>query len=123
MKQFCCSLFEGSSKPSITKSLFTLTTEPGRAPTRVRAKSLSASEIEVSWKALPWNASKRRVLGYEVSSDEIPCLCVLPMDALLCVRVCVCMATNAVESCCLPLLMSVSGSCTLGIQDNSLLHA
>uniref|UniRef100_A0A672H149 Contactin-4-like n=1 Tax=Salarias fasciatus TaxID=181472 RepID=A0A672H149_SALFA len=41
--------------------------EPGRAPTRIRAKSLSASEIEVSWKALPWNASKKRVLGYEVS--------------------------------------------------------
>ncbi|KAK5913075.1 hypothetical protein CesoFtcFv8_002893 [Champsocephalus esox] len=40
--------------------------EPGRAPTRVHAKSLSASEIEVLWKALPWNTSKKRVLGYEL---------------------------------------------------------
>ncbi|XP_030634256.1 contactin-4 [Chanos chanos] len=40
--------------------------EPGRAPTRVRAKSLSASDVEVSWKALPWNSNKKRVLGYEV---------------------------------------------------------
>uniref|UniRef100_H3CPG9 Contactin 4 n=1 Tax=Tetraodon nigroviridis TaxID=99883 RepID=H3CPG9_TETNG len=39
--------------------------EPGRAPTRIRAKSLSASEIEV-WKALPWSVSKKRVLGYEL---------------------------------------------------------
>ncbi|MEQ2254738.1 Contactin-4 [Ilyodon furcidens] len=45
---------------------FFIQTEPGRAPTRIRGKSLSASEIEVSWKALPWNASKRRVLGYEL---------------------------------------------------------
>ena len=85
LKQFWCRRFEGSSKLSvaskITVSLFTLTPEPGRAPTRVRAKSLSASEIEVSWKALPWNASKKRVLGYEVSDTEIPCLCVPPQDA------------------------------------------
>ncbi|XP_061641967.1 contactin-4-like isoform X1 [Phyllopteryx taeniolatus] len=40
--------------------------EPARAPSRVRAKSLSASQIEVSWKALPWNARKKRVLGYEL---------------------------------------------------------
>ncbi|TKS71087.1 Contactin-4 Brain-derived immunoglobulin superfamily protein 2 [Collichthys lucidus] len=52
--------------PFHVKSLYALTPEPGRAPTRVRAKSLSASEIEVSWKALPWNASKKRVLGYEL---------------------------------------------------------
>lgn len=45
--------------------------EPGRAPTRVRARSLSASEIEVSWKALPWSVSKKRVLGYEVSYSKI----------------------------------------------------
>ncbi|MEQ2187334.1 hypothetical protein GOODEAATRI_003669 [Goodea atripinnis] len=45
--------------------------EPGRAPTRIRGKSLSASEIEVSWKALPWNASKRRVLGYEGGNRKL----------------------------------------------------
>lgn len=44
--------------------------EPGRAPTRVRAKSLSASEVEVSWKALPWSTSKKRVLGYEVRDGD-----------------------------------------------------
>lgn len=55
-------------------SFCTQTPEPGRAPTRVRAKSLSASEIEVTWKALPWNASKKRVLGYEVSCNKKHCL-------------------------------------------------
>ncbi|KTF75455.1 hypothetical protein cypCar_00020861 [Cyprinus carpio] len=40
--------------------------EPGRAPSRLRAKSLSAFDVEVSWKALPWSTSKKRVLGYEL---------------------------------------------------------
>lgn len=44
--------------------------EPGRAPTRVRARSVSASEVEVSWKALPWSTSKKRVLGYEVRKSD-----------------------------------------------------
>ncbi len=102
-------------------SLYTLTPEPGRAPTRVRAKSLSASEIEVSWKALPWNASKKRVLGYEVSYTEIPCLYAPPLEAN--VFLYEYMAANAVESRSLLLLMSVLGSCTLGIGDNGWLHA
>lgn len=55
---------EGPFGPTAT--IYSAEEEPGRAPTRIRAKSLSASEIEVSWKALPWNASKRRVLGYEL---------------------------------------------------------
>ncbi|XP_029630552.1 contactin-4-like isoform X1 [Salmo trutta] len=55
---------EGPFGPIIT--IYSAEEEPGRAPTRIRAKSLSASEIEVSWKALPWNTSKRRVLGYEL---------------------------------------------------------
>ncbi|XP_023851524.1 contactin-4-like isoform X1 [Salvelinus sp. IW2-2015] len=55
---------EGPFGPVIT--IYSAEEEPGRAPTRIRAKSLSASEIEVSWKALPWNTSKRRVLGYEL---------------------------------------------------------
>lgn len=109
----------------IIQSLYTFTLEPGRAPTRVRAKSLSASEIEVSWKALPWSVSKKRVLGFEVSHTEIPCLNVLPLDAN--VFVCACAhlhwAPAAVESCSLLLLMGVSGSRTLGVGDNSLLHA
>uniref|UniRef100_A0A671LI59 Contactin-4-like n=1 Tax=Sinocyclocheilus anshuiensis TaxID=1608454 RepID=A0A671LI59_9TELE len=35
--------------------------EPSRAPSRVRAKSLSASEVEVSWKPLPWTSVMRTV--------------------------------------------------------------
>uniref|UniRef100_A0A669D5Y8 Contactin 4 n=1 Tax=Oreochromis niloticus TaxID=8128 RepID=A0A669D5Y8_ORENI len=57
-------LGEGPFGPVTT--IYSAEEEPGRAPTRVRAKSLSASEIEVSWKALPWNANKKRVLGYEL---------------------------------------------------------
>ncbi|KAG7478067.1 hypothetical protein MATL_G00076480 [Megalops atlanticus] len=55
---------EGPFGPITT--IYSAEEEPGRAPSRIRAKSLSASEIEVSWKALPWNTSKRRVLGYEL---------------------------------------------------------
>ncbi|KAL0978657.1 hypothetical protein UPYG_G00173550 [Umbra pygmaea] len=55
---------EGPFGPVVT--IYSAEEEPGRAPTRIRAKSLSASEIEVSWKALPWNTSRRRVLGYEL---------------------------------------------------------
>ena len=40
--------------------------EPSRPPGRVRARSVSASEVEVSWKALSWSNSRRRILGYEV---------------------------------------------------------
>ncbi|KAI2649909.1 Contactin-3 [Labeo rohita] len=39
---------------------------PSRAPSRVRAKSLSASEVEVSWKPLPWSTSRTRIMGYEL---------------------------------------------------------
>lgn len=114
-----------------SSGLYTLTPEPGRGPTRVRAKSLSASEIEVSWKALPWNASKKRVLGYEVSYTEVLFVCASSGFKCAFVQVCVCVRTRshkhraaiAVESCSPLLLMSVLGSCTLGIGDNSLLHA
>uniref|UniRef100_A0A8C4HJJ4 Contactin 4 n=1 Tax=Dicentrarchus labrax TaxID=13489 RepID=A0A8C4HJJ4_DICLA len=57
---------EGEGPFGSVTTIYSAEEEPGRAPTRVRAKSLSASEIEVSWKALPWNASKKRVLGYEL---------------------------------------------------------
>uniref|UniRef100_A0A8C7Y6E2 Contactin 3a, tandem duplicate 1 n=1 Tax=Oryzias sinensis TaxID=183150 RepID=A0A8C7Y6E2_9TELE len=40
--------------------------EPTRAPTRLRARSISAAEIDVSWKPLPWSNNRRRILGYEV---------------------------------------------------------
>ncbi|KAM7402585.1 hypothetical protein PAMP_017809 [Pampus punctatissimus] len=57
---------EGEGPFGPVTTIYSAEEEPGRAPTRVRAKSLSASEIDVSWKALPWNASKKRVLGYEL---------------------------------------------------------
>ncbi|KAF6735506.1 Contactin-4, partial [Oryzias melastigma] len=40
--------------------------EPSRAPTRLRVRSISASEIDVSWKPLPWSNNRRRILGYEL---------------------------------------------------------
>lgn len=40
--------------------------EPSRAPGRLRARSVSASEVEVTWKPLPWSNNRRRILGYEV---------------------------------------------------------
>uniref|UniRef100_A0A8C6P5A9 Contactin 4 n=1 Tax=Nothobranchius furzeri TaxID=105023 RepID=A0A8C6P5A9_NOTFU len=58
---------EGEGPFGPVTTIYSAEEEPSRAPTRVRAKSLSASEAEVWWKALPWNASRRRVLGYEVS--------------------------------------------------------
>ncbi|XP_067444419.1 contactin-4 isoform X1 [Thunnus thynnus] len=57
---------EGEGPFGPVTTIYSAEEEPGRAPTRIRAKSLSASEIEVLWKALPWNASKKRVLGYEL---------------------------------------------------------
>ncbi|PWA23376.1 hypothetical protein CCH79_00016469 [Gambusia affinis] len=69
---------EGEGPFGPVTTIYSAEEEPGRAPTRIRAKSLSASEMEVSWKALPWNISKRRVLGYEqkafrVRSPSAPC--------------------------------------------------
>ncbi|TRY69812.1 hypothetical protein DNTS_000590, partial [Danionella cerebrum] len=55
---------EGPFGPVVT--IYSAEEEPGRAPSRLRAKSLSASDVEVSWKALPWGTSKKRVLGYEL---------------------------------------------------------
>ncbi|KAB1264411.1 Contactin-3 [Camelus dromedarius] len=40
--------------------------EPTVAPSQVSANSLSSSEIEVSWNAVPWKLSNGRLLGYEV---------------------------------------------------------
>ncbi|XP_061901741.1 contactin-4-like isoform X3 [Entelurus aequoreus] len=57
---------EGEGPFGTVAAIYSAEEEPGRAPTRVRAKSLSASQIEIAWKALPWNANKKRVLGYEL---------------------------------------------------------
>ncbi|XP_069045465.1 contactin-4 [Lepisosteus oculatus] len=45
--------------------------EPNAAPSRVSARSLSASEIEVYWDPVPWKTSAGRILGYEVLFWEI----------------------------------------------------
>ncbi|XP_060775259.1 contactin-4-like [Neoarius graeffei] len=55
---------EGPFGPVVT--IYSAEEEPARAPTRVRVQSLSASEVEVTWKSLPWSTSRRRVLGYEL---------------------------------------------------------
>ncbi|KAI4881925.1 hypothetical protein NFI96_021095 [Prochilodus magdalenae] len=55
---------EGPFGPVTT--IYSAEEEPSRAPARVRAKSLSASEVELSWKPLPWSTSKRRIMGYEM---------------------------------------------------------
>ncbi|XP_041955190.1 contactin-4 [Alosa sapidissima] len=47
-------------------TIYSAEEEPTEAPTRVRARSLSSSEVEVSWKPLPWNTTKRRIMGYEL---------------------------------------------------------
>uniref|UniRef100_A0A3B1IUX1 Contactin 3a, tandem duplicate 1 n=1 Tax=Astyanax mexicanus TaxID=7994 RepID=A0A3B1IUX1_ASTMX len=56
---------EGPFGPVTT--IYSAEEEPSRAPNKVRAKSLSASEVEISWKPLPWSTSKRRIVGYELS--------------------------------------------------------
>ncbi|XP_053355561.1 contactin-4-like [Clarias gariepinus] len=55
---------EGPFGPVVT--IYSAEEEPARAPTRVKVQSLSASEVEVTWKTLPWSTSRRRVLGYEL---------------------------------------------------------
>ncbi|KAG5281786.1 hypothetical protein AALO_G00048780 [Alosa alosa] len=55
---------EGPFGPVTT--IYSAEEEPTEAPTRVRARSLSSSEVEVSWKPLPWNTTKRRIMGYEL---------------------------------------------------------
>uniref|UniRef100_A0A8C7DUI4 Contactin 3a, tandem duplicate 1 n=1 Tax=Oncorhynchus kisutch TaxID=8019 RepID=A0A8C7DUI4_ONCKI len=55
---------EGPFGPVAT--IYSAEEEPSRAPGRVRARSVSASEVEATWKALPWSNNRRRILGYEV---------------------------------------------------------
>ncbi|KAM4587784.1 contactin-4 isoform 1-T1 [Odontesthes bonariensis] len=40
--------------------------EPSEAPSRVRARALSASEIEVSWESVPPGSSREKIIAYEV---------------------------------------------------------
>ncbi|XP_034446768.1 contactin-4 isoform X1 [Hippoglossus hippoglossus] len=40
--------------------------EPSRAPGRLKVRSVSASEVEVTWRPLAWSNNRRRILGYEL---------------------------------------------------------
>uniref|UniRef100_A0A3Q1LNA3 Contactin 3 n=1 Tax=Bos taurus TaxID=9913 RepID=A0A3Q1LNA3_BOVIN len=55
---------EGPFSPVTT--VFSAEEEPTTAPSQVSANSLSSSEIEVSWNAIPWKLSNGHLLGYEV---------------------------------------------------------
>ncbi|XP_063071338.1 contactin-4 [Engraulis encrasicolus] len=60
---------EGPFGPTVT--VYSAEEEPVRTPSRVRAKSLSASDVEVMWRGLPFYTSRKadqskRILGYEL---------------------------------------------------------
>ncbi|XP_036287989.1 contactin-3 isoform X1 [Pipistrellus kuhlii] len=55
---------EGPFSPVAT--VFSAEEEPTVAPAHVWAHSLSSSEIQVSWSAVPWKLSSGHLLGYEV---------------------------------------------------------
>uniref|UniRef100_A0A8C9YWH9 Contactin 3a, tandem duplicate 1 n=1 Tax=Sander lucioperca TaxID=283035 RepID=A0A8C9YWH9_SANLU len=55
---------EGPFSPVTT--IYSAEEEPSRAPGKLRAKSVSASEVEVTWKPLAWSNNRRHILGYEL---------------------------------------------------------
>ncbi|KAF7658374.1 hypothetical protein LDENG_00013860 [Lucifuga dentata] len=55
---------EGPFSPETT--IYSAEEEPSRAPGRLRPRSVSASEVEVTWKPLAWSNNRRRILGYEL---------------------------------------------------------
>ncbi|XP_042535928.1 contactin-3 [Dipodomys spectabilis] len=57
---------EGEGPFSPVMTVFSAEEEPTVAPSQVFAQSLSSSEIEVSWNAIPWKLSNGHLLGYEV---------------------------------------------------------
>ncbi|XP_066100646.1 contactin-3 isoform X1 [Saccopteryx bilineata] len=57
---------KGEGPFSPVARVFSAEEEPTAAPSQVSANSLSSSEIEVSWNAVPWKLSNGRLLGYEV---------------------------------------------------------
>uniref|UniRef100_A0AAX7SHG9 Contactin 3a, tandem duplicate 1 n=1 Tax=Astatotilapia calliptera TaxID=8154 RepID=A0AAX7SHG9_ASTCA len=59
---------EGPFSPVTT--IYSAEEEPSRAPGRLRARSVLASEVEVTWKPLPWSNNRRRILGYEVKPTQ-----------------------------------------------------
>ncbi|KAM9592446.1 contactin-3 [Trichechus inunguis] len=57
---------KGEGPFSPVTAIFSAEEEPTIAPFQVSANSLSSSEIEVSWNAIPWKLSNGHLLGYEV---------------------------------------------------------
>ncbi|XP_067907596.1 contactin-4-like isoform X5 [Heterodontus francisci] len=55
---------EGPYSPVIT--VYSAEEEPTVAPFNVSARSLSASEVQVFWEAVPWETNKGKVRGYEI---------------------------------------------------------
>ncbi|XP_074168297.1 contactin-3 [Rhinolophus sinicus] len=55
---------EGPFSPVTT--VFSAEEEPTVAPSHVSAQSLSSSEIQLSWSAIPWKLTNGHLLGYEV---------------------------------------------------------
>lgn len=61
----------GPSRPWESKSILYRSPEPRVAPTKVWAKGISASEMNVTWEAVPQDMNGV-LLGYEVSTDLGP---------------------------------------------------
>ncbi|XP_020924881.1 contactin-3 isoform X1 [Sus scrofa] len=57
---------KGEGPFSPVTAVFSAEEEPTIAPSQVSANSLSSSEIEVSWNAVPWKLSNGHLLGYEL---------------------------------------------------------
>lgn len=47
-----------------------LYSEPSEAPSRVRARAVSSSEIEVHWEAIPPGSGGGKILAYEVRQGQ-----------------------------------------------------
>ncbi|KAK6473999.1 contactin-3-like [Huso huso] len=61
---------KGEGPFSSITTVFSAEEEPNKAPDRISAKGVSASEIEVSWQPVSSKETTGRVLGYEVSHWE-----------------------------------------------------
>ncbi|XP_071225588.1 contactin-4-like [Salvelinus alpinus] len=57
---------EGEGPSSHVVVVYSAEEEPSVAPSRVLARTLSASEIEVYWEPIPQTASSGKIIGYEV---------------------------------------------------------
>lgn len=47
-----------------------LSSEPSEAPSRVRARAVSSTEIEVHWEAIPPDSGSGKILAYEVRQGQ-----------------------------------------------------